>query len=252
MDFMKEAISIENLHYTYPGGTQALKGITLQICEGESVGIIGPNGAGKSTLLLHLNGILPADGQPRGRVVVLGEEIERRDRDIRSDVGFVFQYPDEQLFMPRVFEDVAFGPLNMGLSRDEVEERVKEALGAVNLVGFEERSPHHLSAGEKRAVAIATVLSMRPQILVIDEPASSLDPKGRRNIINLLNTFKMTKVLATHDLDMVLQVATRCILLDGGKIIKDASCQEVLKDKELLEAHGLEVPLSVLLKAQGF
>lgn len=184
-------------------------------------------------------------------MVVLGEEISRDDRRIRSDIGIVFQNPDEQLFMPRVFEDVAFGPLNMGLSRAEVKERVKEALTAVNLVGFEDRSPHHLSAGEKRAVAIATVISMRPQILVIDEPASALDPKGRRNIIHLLNTFKMTKIIATHDLEMVLEVATRCILLDGGKIIKDAPGDEVLKDKELLEAHGLEMPLSLLLKSQG-
>jgi len=249
---MKEAIRIKNLRYTYPEGTEALKGISLKICQGESVGIIGPNGAGKSTFLLHLNGILPTgSSQGDGRVVVLGEEISRDDRRIRSDIGIVFQNPDEQLFMPRVFEDVAFGPLNMGLSRAEVKERVKEALTAVNLVGFEERSPHHLSAGEKRAVAIATVISMRPQILIIDEPASALDPKGRRNIIHLLNTFKMTKIIATHDLEMVLEVATRCILLDKGRVIKDAPGDEVLRDKELLEAHGLEMPLSLLLKSQG-
>jgi len=249
---MKEAISIENLHFTYPEGTQALKRISLKIYPGESVGIIGPNGAGKSTLLLHLNGILPGgSGQGDGRVVVLGDEINSGKRGIRSDIGLVFQDPDDQLFMPGVFEDVAFGPLNMGFSRDEVKERVKEALRAVNLVGFEERSPHHLSAGEKRAVAIATVLSMRPQILVIDEPAGDLDPKGRRNIIRLLNTFRMTKIIATHDLEMVLEVATRCILLDEGRVIKDAPRDEVLRDKELLEAHGLEMPLSLLLKSQN-
>ena len=247
---MKEAIRIENLKYTYPEGTQALKGISLKIYPGESVGIIGPNGAGKSTLLLHLNGILPeGSGQGDGRVVVLGEEINRGKRSIRSDIGLVFQNPDDQLFMPWVFEDVAFGPLNMGLSRAEVRKRVKEALDAVNLVGFEERSPHHLSAGEKKAVAIATVLSMRPQILVIDEPASALDPKGRRNIIHLLNAFRMTKIIATHDLEMVLEVATRCILLDEGKVIIDRPRDEVLRDKELLEAHGLEMPLSLLFKA---
>ncbi|KPJ57659.1 MAG: cobalt ABC transporter ATP-binding protein [Planctomycetes bacterium DG_23] len=249
---MKEAVRIENLHYTYPEGTQALKGISLRIYEGESVGIIGPNGAGKSTLLLHLNGILPAAGQGEGRVVALGEEIRRNDKRIRSDIGFVFEDPDEQLFMPRVFDDVAFGPLNMGLSGEEVKARVKDALRAVNLAGFEERSPHHLSAGEKRAAAIATVLSMRPQILVIDEPASDLDPRSRRNIIHLLNTFRMTKMIATHDLDMVLEVATRCILLDEGKVIKDGPGEEVLKNRELLEAHGLEMPLSLLLRSQNF
>lgn len=240
-------LKIENLSYSYPDGTSALEGINIQISEGESIGIIGPNGAGKSTFLLHLNGIL----RGKGKVNISGLEMEDKNLShIRKIVGLVFQDPDNQLFMPTVFDDVAFGPINMGLSKKEVEDSVNRALKEVDMLNFVKRSAHHLSFGEKKRVSIATVLSMNPEILALDEPSSNLDSKHRRVLINFLKSSKLTRIVATHDLDLVLEVSSRVILLDDGKLIKEGEVVDILSDKNLLEAHGLEVP--TLLSARVF
>jgi len=222
---MREAIKIENLEYTYPDGTQALKGINLNIFEGESVGLIGLNGAGKSTLLLHLNGIL----RGMGKIEIMGLEITDGNLDlIRSKVGLVFQNPEEQLFMPTVFDDVSFGPINMLLPKAQVETSVNQALKEVGMADSIKRSSHHLSFGEKKRVSVATVLSMKPQILVLDEPTSNLDPKGRRGIIKLLKALDKTKIVASHDLEMISEICSRYIFLDKGKIVKSDSTAENL------------------------
>ena len=237
-----EAIRLQELSYTYPDGSAALSGVSLSIAEGERVAIVGPNGAGKSTLLLHLNGILGANGG----VTIFGVEARRRNLpEIRRSVGLVFQDPDDQLFMPSVFEDVAFGPLHMGLSEEEVRERVAKALLEVGLEGYEEKVPHHLSDGEKRAVAIATALSMEPRILVLDEPSSNLDPRARRSLIGLLKSLTQTQVIASHDLEMILEVCARCVLIDEGRLIGSGKTREILSDAALMERHGLEVPHSI-------
>jgi len=242
----EKIIEIRSLSYTYDTGTKALQNVDLDIYRGESVGIVGPNGAGKSTLLLHLNGFYRGNNT----VAVTGLPITKENlAKIRSNVGIIFQDADNQLFMLTVYDDVAFGPINMGLSDEEVERRVKKALEAVNLSGYEKRAPYHLSGGEKRAAAIATVLSMEPNILVMDEPSSNLDPRTRRSLIRLLNSFDITKIIATHDLEMILELCTRCILLDEGMIITDGPTKEILSQKELLERHGLEKPISLLLKS---
>lgn len=234
---MKKAIEINNLNYFYPDGIKALENINLDILEGDSLAIIGPNGAGKSTLLLHFNGILMGNGSVR----VLGMEMKDINLSaIRSKVGLVFQDPDNQLFMPTVFEDVSFGPLNMGLIRKEAEFQASYALEKVDMLGFEYRLSHHLSLGEKKRISIATVLSMNPEIIVMDEPGSNLDPKHRRGIINLLKNFKLTKIIATHDLNLVSEVCSKVVLIDKGKIAAAGSASEILKDKALLEAHNLE------------
>ena len=238
----EKVIEIRDLNYTYPDGTRALEEINLDVFEGESLGIIGPNGAGKSTLLLHLNGIL------RGNSYLKILDLEIKDKNlprIRSKVGLVFQDPDNQLFMPTVFDDVAFGPLNMGLARDRVEESVSEALKEVDMLDSIKRLSHHLSFGEKKRISIATVLSMKPEILVMDEPSSNLDPRHRRELITFLKDFKATKLVATHDLDLVLEVCSRVILLDRGRIIAQGQALALLKDKYLLEAHNLELPPSL-------
>lgn len=235
----REAVSLKGLSYSYPDGSRALSGVDLVIEEGEKVGIVGPNGAGKSTLLLHLNGILGGDGA----VSIFGTEARRANfPEIRRSVGLVFQDPNDQLFMPTVFEDVSFGPLQMGLEEDEVRRRVQEALSEVGLEGFEEKSPHHLSEGEKRSVAIATVLSMDPRILVLDEPSSNLDPRGRRSLIRILQGLPQTQIIAAHDLDMVLEICGRCIVLDEGRTVADGPARQILSDGALMDAHGLEVP----------
>lgn len=236
---MKEIINVKGLKYTYPDGTTALCGIDLTVSEGESIGLIGPNGAGKSTLLLHLNGILRGKGQ----VQVLGLEIKEKNLiSIRTKVGLVFQDPEDQLFMPTVFDNVAFGPINTDLEKYRVEDSVRKALEDVEMEESAQRYAHHLSFGEKKRIALATVLSMNLEILLLDEPTSNLDPRARRHLINLLKGFRITKIVAGHDLEMILDICNRVILLDQGKIIIDGEPKEILSNKSLMEAHGLEVP----------
>lgn len=232
-------IEIDNLVYTYPDGQQALRGVNLTVWEGEKVAIIGPNGAGKTTLLLHLNGILNGDGMVR----VMGLEVRGRHLGaIRAQVGMVFQDPDDQLFSPTVFEDVAFGPLHAGLPEEEVRRRVCRALAQVGMEGFENRMPHHLSLGERKRIAIATVLSMDPAILVLDEPSSELDPRSRRSLIQLLARLPQTMLVASHDMRLVRDLCPRTVILDEGRIVADGSTSRLLADAELLERHGLEPP----------
>lgn len=235
----RPAVEIKDLYYAYPDGTPALRGVDLLVEEGESVGIVGPNGAGKSTLLLHLNGIL--DG--RGEVKIFGLPVVKENlREIRRRVGLVFQDPDDQLFSPTVFDDVAFGPLNMGLSREEVSEAVEQALRRVGLSGLERKSAFHLSFGQKKRAAIATVLSMNPDILVLDEPSSNLDPRARRELSELLQGMRVTKIVVTHDLPFVFENCERVVIMDAGKVVADGEVFEVLSDENLLERHGLELP----------
>lgn len=239
-----DAIVIEKLSYRYPDGTQALKRVSLRIGVGESVAIIGPNGAGKTTLLLHLNGILHGEG----RVFIFGEEVNQQNLPhIRRRVGLVFQDPDDQLFMPTVIEDVAFGPLNMGCAHEEAIERAKDALRRVGMEHAAHRSPHQLSFGERKRVAIATVLAMSPDIIALDEPTSNLDPRSRRSLISLLRNLNVTKVIATHDLDSALELCKRVIVMDGGEIVADGDAAAILSDKELMDMHGLETPLKLLI-----
>lgn len=232
-------LEVEGLTFAYPDGRQALRDVGFTVQEGEKVALTGPNGAGKSTLLLHLNGILR--GQGRLRVAGL-EMTERNLGAIRRVVGLVFQDPDDQLFAPTVYEDVGFGPLYMGLSEAEVRERVRRALAAVGAAGFEDRMPHHLSLGERKRVAIATVLAMEPRILVCDEPSLGLDPRGRRTLIEFLRSLRQTMLVASHDMRLVRELCPRTIILDGGHIVADGPTAVLLADRELLEAHGLEMP----------
>jgi len=234
-----EIIRVDNLTFTYPDGQQALNEVTLTAHEGESIALIGPNGAGKSTLLLHLNGILRSDGV----VSVLGRTVNEKNlKWVRSKVGLVFQNPDDQLFSPTVFEDVAFGPLNMGCSEDEVRRRVTRALDWVGMSGYEKRSSHHLSLGEKKRISIATVLSMEPEVLVLDEPTSNLDPRGKWALIDLLNGLPMSRIIASHDLELIRASCRRIIILDQGKVIADDTAGRILSDAQLLRAHGLAPP----------
>ena len=307
-------ILIEHLSYAYPDGTKALDDVSLVVERGECVGIVGPNGAGKSTLLLHLNGTLRGSG----RVVIDGLEVTKANLpEVRRAVGLIFQDSNDQLFMPTVFDDVAFGPLNLGLSAKEVRERVAEALAIVGKEGFEERAPYHLSDGEKRAVAIATVLAMKPQVLAMDEPTSSLDHRSRRALIELLRTLPgrppagragerrtvegsedpsppasgwrapagrdgpsgpseppavssplahvcppahgrregeaepITKLLVTHDLELVLELSTRSVLMDAGRVVADRPSRDLLGDAQLLARFGMEVPHSLIPHPHG-
>lgn len=235
-------ISIRNLRFAYPDSTEALKGINLDIREGESIGIIGPNGAGKTTLLLHLNGI----ARGSGTVEVCGIGINNKNLyEIRRLVSIVFQDPEDQLFMPTVFDDVAFGPINMGLDKGDVRNCVRNALKAVGMPDSAERVSHHLSFGEKKEIAIATVLAMQPQIIALDEPSSNLDPRGRRRLINLLRGLRITKLIAGHDLELILTLCERTYVLDGGEIVASGPTRDILGDGSLMEAHGLEVPASL-------
>lgn len=234
-------IEVENLHFSYPDGTQVLKGVSFRVTHGETVALVGANGAGKSTLLLQLNGCLLPDA---GRVDIGGLPVTKKTLPlVRRTVGLVFQDPDDQLFMPLVFDDVAFGPLNLGLSPQEVEMHVMEALGAVSAVHLKDRPPYRLSGGEKRAVSIAAVLSVNPAILVMDEPTSNLDPKTRRQLIELLKTFEHSLIIATHDLDMVLDLCDRTLVLREGRIAADGPTAEIMQDEELLASCHLEKPL---------
>ena len=239
----QHAVEVHNLFYAYPDGTEALKGVSFHVAPGEAVALVGANGAGKSTLLLHLNGYLPvAQGEVRIGDIPLTRETAGA---LRRAVGMVFQDPDDQLFMPTVAEDVAFGPLNLRLPPAEVEQRVSSALDRVGLLHRRERPPYRLSAGEKRSAAIATVLAMAPDILVMDEPSSYLDPRGRRRLINLLRSFEHTRIIATHDLELVVDVCARVIVMDGGRIVADGPTREVLNDVPLMLEHGLERPHSL-------
>jgi len=233
---VEEIIRVDNLSFSYPDGQQALANVNLVIYQGETVALIGPNGAGKSTLLLHLNGILHSNGV----VKVFGRPVDDKNlRWVRSKVGLVFQNPDDQLFSSTVFDDVAFGPINMGYSEAEVRRLVTKALDWVGMAGYEQRSPHHLSLGEKKRVAIATVLSMNPEILVIDEPTSNLDPRNKWSLIELLRGLAITKVVASHDLELVKALCHRAIVLDRGMVIADGATSRILADMPLLRAHGL-------------
>jgi cobalt/nickel transport system ATP-binding protein len=233
---VEEIIRVDNLSFGYPDGQQALTDVNLTIYQGETVALIGPNGAGKSTLLLHLNGILHSNGA----VKVFGRPVDDKNlRWVRSKVGLVFQNPDDQLFSPTVFDDVAFGPINLGYSEAEVRELVARALDWVGMAGYERRSPHHLSVGEKKRIAIATVLSMNPEILVIDEPTSNLDPGSKWSLIELLRGLAITKIIASHDLELVQALCHRAIILDRGVVIADGATSHILADMPLLMAHGL-------------
>ncbi len=232
-------LSVDDLHFSYPDGHQALRGVSLHLCEGDKVALVGPNGAGKSTLMLHLNGILMG----KGALTISGLALNHKNLPlIRAAVGLVFQNPDDQLFSPTVFEDVAFGPLHMGLPEAEVRSRVAEALEAVRMSSFAERLSHHLSVGEKKRIAIATVLSMRPRMLVLDEPSAGLDPRARRTLINLLRDLPITMLVSTHDLSMVKQLFPRTVIMDNGQIVADDLTMNILDNPSLLEAHGLEMP----------
>ncbi len=236
---MSCAIEARGLRFRYPDGTAGLDGIDLHVAHGERVALLGPNGAGKTTLMLHLNGLLTGTGE----LEVAGLPVERGTLpQLRERVGLVFQDPDDQLFMPTVGEDVAFGPLNLGLAREEVAARVRDALAAVRMDGAHDRSPHLLSMGERRRVAIATVLAMRPWLLVLDEPSASLDPRGRRELLEVLAGIEGTMLLATHDIPLAAELCERAVVLDAGRIRADGSCRDLLADRDLLAAHDLELP----------
>jgi len=233
---LEEVIKIQNLSFSYPDGRQVLDNINLTISRGDIVAIIGPNGAGKSTLLQHLNGIIHSNGA----IQILGETISKSNiRQIRSKVGIVFQNPDDQLFSPTVFDDVAFGPINIGYDKEKVHNMVVEALEQVGMSGFEQRSPHHLSLGEKKRIAIATVLSMSPEVLVFDEPTSNLDPRAKWSIMQLFRQLPATKIIATHDLEMVRVLCPRTIIIHQGKVVADGKTDKILADEELLQNNGL-------------
>ncbi len=234
------ALQVHDLWFAFPDGRTALRGVELEIGVGERVAILGPNGAGKTTLILHLNGIhKPA----RGSVTVGGLAVEKSNlREIRRRVGIVFQDPDDQLFMPTVADDVGFGPANLDLDDGEIERRVSEALGAVRLDGAGDRVPHHLSMGERRRVAVATVLAMRPEVLVLAEPSSNLDPSARRELAEVLLSLTITTIVVTHDLPYALQLCDRAVVLNDGRIVVDGPITDVLADRETMAANRLELP----------
>jgi cobalt/nickel transport system ATP-binding protein len=236
---MHHTLEIEQLSFSYPDGHSALRDVTLSIGPGEKVALVGPNGAGKSTLILHMNGILMG----QGTIKVCGLEVNEGNLGrVRAAVGLVFQSPDDQLFSPTVFEDVAFGPIYQGLSQAEVKARVEYALAAVHMEEYAQRVSYHLSVGEKKRIAIATVLSMHPEILVLDEPSAGLDPRARRGLINLLRELPQTILVATHDLPLVRELCPRTVIMDGGTVVADARTEAILADESLLNAHGLEKP----------
>ena len=230
-------IVIDNLSFAYPDGKQALKNISFGAVPGEKIALVGANGAGKSTLLLHLNGIFKGQGS----VTINGLAVKKNNLGrVRTLVGVVFQNPDDQLFSPTVFEDVAYGPIYQGMTKEDINKRVDEALEAVHMLGYKNRNPYHLSSGEKKRIAIATVLSMRPEILVLDEPTAGLDPRARRELIELLRELPQTMLIATHDLDMARDtLTTRTIILNHGEVAADGASLEILSDEKLLYENGL-------------
>ena len=236
---MHHSIEIDNLSFAYPDGHPALRQVCLHIQPGEKVALVGPNGAGKSTLILHLNGILTG----KGDICIAGLPVIKQNLGlVRARVGMVFQNPDDQLFSPTVYEDVAFGPLYQGLPVAEVKSRVAEALAVVNMLEYAQRVSHHLSMGEKKRIAIATVLSMRPEVLVLDEPTAGLDPRARRSLINLLDELPLTMLVSTHDMLMVRDLFPRTVIMDEGCIVADGPTGKLLQDEALLNTHGLEKP----------
>ncbi len=259
------AVFVKDLDFRYPDGRHALRGVDLTIMSGESIALVGPNGAGKSTLLWHLNGLLPeyagssaghhGRGDERGRrrssqaaVWIDGIELNAKNSaEIRRRVGLVFQDPDDQLFSATVLDDVAFGPLNLGKSQAEARRIAIDSLTRVGLADAIDRPPRHLSFGERKRVCVAGVLACDPTVLVLDEPTANLDPRARRQFISLIRSLPATKLIATHDLEMVLELCNRTILLDGGEIVADGLTRNVMGDPLLLETHGLETPLSVKL-----
>jgi cobalt/nickel transport system ATP-binding protein len=238
------SLLIQELAFAYPDGNQALFGVNLRVERGERVALLGPNGAGKTTLVMHMNGIHPAE---HGSVSVAGEVIDTKDKDllrrIRGKVGVVFQDPDDQLFMPTVGEDIAFGPYNMGKRGEELDSIVNEALALVGMLEFKDRPPHHLSFGQRRRVAVATVLAMKPEILVLDEPSSNLDPASRRELADILRSLDISMVMVTHDLPYANELCERAVILNGGVIVADSSTRNILTNKALLEANRLELPV---------
>jgi cobalt/nickel transport system ATP-binding protein len=231
---------MQDVAFAYPDGHQALYGVNLTINKGERVALLGPNGAGKTTLVLHLNGLLSGG---LGSISVAGLDVAPENYpEIRRRVGVVFQDPDDQLFMPTVHDDVAFGPANLGLTGDALEERVRWALDLVGMSEFSDRPPHHLSFGQRRRVAVATVLAMEPEILVLDEPSSNLDPASRRELAEILTSLDITMLMVTHDLPYALQLCPRSVILDGGVIAADGPTQDLMANPALMSAHRLELP----------
>jgi cobalt/nickel transport system ATP-binding protein len=238
------SLEIKELAFAYPDGNQALYGVNLSIQKGERVALLGPNGAGKTTLVMHMNGIHPTS---HGSIHVAGQLVDSKNKEsikqIRSKVGIVFQDPDDQLFMPTVGEDVAFGPYNMGLRETELNKVVDEALELVGMSEFKDRPPHHLSFGQRRRVAVATVLAMKPEILILDEPSSNLDPASRRELADILRSLDITIVMVTHDLPYAFELCERSVILSGGIIVADNDTKVILKDQGLLKSHRLELPV---------
>ena len=238
------SLEIKELAFAYPDGNQALYGVNLSIQKGERVALLGPNGAGKTTLVMHMNGIHPTS---HGSIHVAGQLVDSKNKEsikqIRSKVGIVFQDPDDQLFMPTVGEDVAFGPYNMGLRGTELSKVVDEALELVGMSEFKDRPPHHLSFGQRRRVAVATVLAMKPEILILDEPSSNLDPASRRELADILRSLDITIVMVTHDLPYAFELCERSVILSGGIIVADNDTKVILKDQGLLKSHRLELPV---------
>ena len=238
-----KSLEVKELAFAYPDGHQALYGVNLELSRGERVALLGPNGAGKTTLVMHLNGILPT---MQGSVKVAGQLVDAKDKEgllkIRHKVGIVFQDPDDQLFMPTVGEDVAFGPYNAGLRGAELETAVREALQLVGMYEFIDRPPHHLSFGQRRRVAVATVLAMKPEILVMDEPSSNLDPASRRELAEIVRSLDITLLMVTHDLPFAYELCERSVILSGGVIVADENTADILRNSSLLAKHRLELP----------
>lgn len=240
---LKPSVQVSDLHYAYPDGNQALRGVSLTIARGERVALLGPNGAGKTTLVMHLNGILTPSS---GGIEIADDTLDVSDKEVvkrvRQRVGIVFQDPDDQLFMPTVYEDVAFGPTNMGLSKDEIERRSTAALEMVGMLDVRDRAPHHLSFGQRRRVAVATVLAMEPEILILDEPSSNLDPASRRELSEILLSLDVTILMVTHDLPYAFEICGRSLILNQGRIVADDSTANILRDARLLSSNRLELP----------
>lgn len=240
----KLSLEVNQLAFAYPDGNQALFGVDFRIEKGERVALLGPNGAGKTTLVMHLNGIHPAQ---HGEVLIAGEKLDFKNKEalkqIRARVGIVFQDPDDQLFMPTVREDVGFGPYNLGFRGSELDQAIKNALEQVGMLECIDRAPHHLSFGQRRRIAVAGVLAMKPEILVLDEPSSNLDPASRRELAEILKSLEITLLMVTHDLPYALELCPRSLILSGGKIVEDRNTRELLKDAQTLEQYRLELPV---------